>query len=427
MNTILKIYKHFLLSDGVSTDSREDVTNKIFFALSGDNFDGNKYALDAYKKGARLCIIDNNAYEVSNSVLVPNTLVALQNLAKYHREQNTATVLAITGTNGKTTTKELVSSVLGTFTDIISTKGNFNNHIGVPLTLLRIVKSTKIAVIEMGANHIGEISKLCEIAQPNIGIITNIGKAHLEGFGSFEGVITAKSELYTYIRKNNGKIIVNSDDELLVNLSNDIRRFTYGTNNADVNGKLISTIPYLKITWGDKDFSNELLSQLYGEYNFSNIMAAIATGVFFGVESNSINSSIAGYLPQNNRSQIITTDNNHVVMDAYNANPTSMKGAISSFAEYKFKNPYYLLGDMFELGSYSATEHQMIVDFLMASNIKNVILLGNEFCNTINHSYLCFNNTQDGIKHLKDNRIIDSTILVKGSRGMKLETILKIL
>jgi len=427
MNTILKIYKHFLLSDGVSTDSREDVTNKIFFALSGDNFDGNKYALDAYKKGARLCIIDNNTYEVSNSVLVPNTLVALQNLAKYHREQNTATVLAITGTNGKTTTKELVSSVLGTFTDIISTKGNFNNHIGVPLTLLRIVKSTKIAVIEMGANHIGEISKLCEIAQPNIGIITNIGKAHLEGFGSFEGVITAKSELYTYIKKNNGKIIVNSDDELLVNLSNDIRRFTYGTNNADVNGKLISTIPYLKITWGDKDFSNELLSQLYGEYNFSNIMAAIATGVFFGVESNSINSSIAGYLPQNNRSQIITTDNNHVVMDAYNANPTSMKGAISSFAEYKFKNPYYLLGDMFELGSYSATEHQMIVDFLMASNIKNVILLGNEFCNTINHSYLCFNNTQDGIKHLKDNRIIDSTILVKGSRGMKLETILKIL
>jgi len=427
MNTILNIYKHFLLSDGVSTDSREDVTNKIFFALSGDSFDGNRYAAEACKKGARLCVIDNKEYETSNSILVPNTLVTLQNIAKYHREQNTATVVAITGTNGKTTTKELVSSVLGSYTDIISTKGNFNNHIGVPLSLLRIVKSTKIAVIEMGANHIGEISKLCEIAQPKIGIITNIGKAHLEGFGSFEGVITAKSELYTYIKKNNGKIIVNSDDELLVNLSNDIRRFTYGTNNADVNGKLINTIPYLKIAWGDKDFSNELLSQLYGEYNFSNIMAAIATGVFFGVESNSINSSIAGYLPQNNRSQIIKTDSNHVVMDAYNANPTSMKGAISSFAEYKFKNPYYILGDMFELGSYSAAEHQKIVEFLTLSDIQNVILLGNGFCKTINHKYLCFKTTEEGIKYLTDNKITNSTILVKGSRGMKLETILKIL
>ena len=424
---ISEIYKHFLLSGGVSTDSRSNVSNKIFFALSGENFNGNKFAIDAEKKGALLCVIDDPSYLTKNCILVPDVLVALQQLAKHHRNNNTATILAITGTNGKTTTKELISSVLGSTTDIISTKGNYNNHIGVPLTLLRIQPTTKIAVVEMGANHIGEIKELCEIAQPNLGIITNIGKAHLEGFGSFEGVITAKNELYNYINKNNGKIIVNSDDELLINLSKKMTTITYGSNNAYIMGKITAYKPLLKISWQINDLTYECQSQLYGKYNFSNIMAAITSGVYFGVPADKINYAIASYNPENNRSQKIITKNNSILLDAYNANPTSMKGAITSFVEYKFNNPYLLLGDMFELGKYSGEEHQAIVDILVNDKVKNVIIIGNEFSKTKNHPFISLSNTQDAFEFLSMNKICNANILVKGSRGMKLEKLLEVL
>ncbi len=427
MNYISEIYKHFLLSDGVSTDSREDINNKLFFALSGENFNGNKFAIDAQKKGALICIIDDSSYTTDNSVLVPDVLTALQELAQHHRKHNKATVLAITGTNGKTTSKELISNVLGSYTEIISTSGNLNNHIGVPLTLLKIKPSTKIAIIEMGANHIGEIGILCKIAHPNVGIITNIGKAHLEGFGSLEGVIATKTELYTYLKNNNGEIIVNGDDKLLIKLSENIPQTTYGKNNANLIGEIIEYNPMLKIAWGNNNLTNECSSQLYGKYNFSNIMAAIATGLYFGVPVDKINKAISTYSPENNRSQKIKTKNNTILLDAYNANPTSMSGAITSFTEYNFKSPYLILGDMFELGDYSNSEHQVIVDLLIKEKVKNVILIGNDFSKTKNHNFKTFATTKDVMKYLSVNKIKKANILVKGSRGMKLEDLLEML
>jgi len=427
MQNIIDIYTQFLLSDGISTDSREDVNNKIFFALSGSNFNGNKFASEAQKKGARLCIIDDSSYTADDNILVPNVLTALQELAQYHRKKSSATVLAITGTNGKTTTKELISNVLSSYTNIISTQGNFNNHIGVPLTLLKIVPSTKIAVVEMGANHIGEINNLCNIAQPNIGIITNIGKAHLEGFGSFEGIKTAKNELYNYLKNNNGKVIVNNDDKLLSSLATNMNQFTYGSHKANVTGKIIEHKPNLKIEWNNNNISYKCSSQLYGDYNFSNIMAAIAIGLFFDVPSAIINKSIESYSAENNRSQKITTNDNYIVMDAYNANPTSMNGAITSFVDHDFNNPYLILGDMFELGEYATKEHQIIIDLLTNKKVKNVILIGTNFNKSKNHNFQTFISTDKAMNYLSKNKIKGANILLKGSRGMKLEKLLEVL
>jgi len=411
MNKIKELYHHFLSSNGVITDSRENVTNKIFFALSGENFNGNKFADDALKNGAKLCVINDPAYITDEKCYSVNDVLAtLQELASHHRKESKATVLAITGSNGKTTTKELISSVLGSYIDIISTEGNYNNHIGVPLTLLNIKSSTKIAVVEMGANHIGEINKLCEIAQPDVGIITNIGKAHLEGFGSFEGVIMAKNELYTYIKNNKGKIIINKDDSLLNKLSDKILQFTYGKNNADVEGEITEYNPFLKLKWGTGHDIIECNTQLYGKYNFDNIMAAIACGLFFNVPPRKINTAIENYIPKNNRSQQIKTTNNSIILDAYNANPTSMNGAIVSFAKSNFKNPLLILGDMFELGEYSLSEHQEIVNLLINKNFENVILVGNDFYNTKGHNFLSFRTTEDAITHLDANIIKNSNI-----------------
>ena len=425
MYKIKKLYHHFLLSDGVTTDSREDVTNKIFFALSGENFNGNKFADDALKKGAKLCVIDDPAYISDERCFsVNDVLTTLQELANHHRKESNVTVIAITGSNGKTTTKELISSVLSSYINIISTEGNYNNHIGVPLTLLNIRPTTKIAVIEMGANHIGEINKLCEIAQPDIGLITNIGKAHLEGFGSFDGVIMAKNELFNYIKKNKGKIIVNKDDSLLKRLSEGIPQFTYGKNNADAEGEIIKYNPFLKLNWATGKNIIECNTQLYGKYNFDNIMAAIATGLFFSIPFEKINTAIEGYIPKNNRSQQIKSNNNSIILDAYNANPTSMSGAIISFARSNFESPWLILGDMFELGEYSSSEHQEIVSEIINNNFQNVILVGNDFYNTKGHGFLRFKTTDDAIAHLNANIIKNSNILVKGSRGMKLERLL---
>ena len=428
MQKIKELYQHFLLSDGVSTDSRKDVTNKIFFALSGDNFNGNKFATDALNKGAKLCVIDDASLIINDQYfLVTNVLDALQELARHHREKSSAKVFAITGSNGKTTTKELISSVLGDYTDVISTDGNYNNHIGVPLTLLKIKATTKIAVIEMGANHIGEIHSLCEIAQPDVGLITNIGKAHLDGFGSLDGVISAKNELYRYIKVNNGKAIVDSDDKLLSDLSKDLERFTYGIKNADLVGEMIDNKPYVKFSWKSNEKEYECNTQLYGNYNFYNLMAAIATGLYFNVPDEVINKAITNYIPQNNRSQQLKTKTNHIVMDAYNANPASMKEAICNFVEQEFKNSWYIIGDMFELGDYAMNEHQLITDILVKENAKNVILIGKDFSNTQDHIFLKFVTTNEAKVYLSKNQIKNSSILIKGSRGMELEKLLDVL
>lgn len=427
MQNIIDIHNQFILSDGVAIDSREIVSNKIFFALSGDNFNGNKFAKEAAAKGAKLCVVDDEQYKTQNCIIVNDVLTTLQLVAKYHREQNKATVLAITGSNGKTTTKELITSVLKDHISIISTSGNFNNHIGVPLTLLKIKQNTKIAVVEMGANHIGEINALCNIAQPNVGIITNIGKAHLEGFGSLEGVIKAKSELFNYIINNNGKLIVNNDDELLVKLAKKSHYFTYGSVNSNITGKIINLKPTITINWVSGSTSNNCTTKLYGNYNFYNIMTAIATGVFFKVPNYIINKGIESYDPKNNRSQKIKTANNSVILDAYNANPTSMTGAITSFTESGFVNSYLILGDMMELGNYSEVEHQHIVNELTDTKINNIILIGNNFYNTKDHNFLKFTSTIEAKQYLAKNKINKATILIKGSRSMKLEELVDVL
>jgi|FLOH01.1.fsa_nt_gi UDP-N-acetylmuramoyl-tripeptide--D-alanyl-D-alanine ligase len=428
MQKIKELYKYFLLSDGVVTDSRKDVKNKIFFALTGDNFDGNKFASDALMKGAKLCVIDDESLKIDDGYFfVPDVLDALQKLAKHHRKESSTTVFAITGTNGKTTTKELISLILSNHVNIISTEGNLNNHIGVPLTLLDIEGDTKIAVVEMGANHIGEIQKLCEIAQPDVGLITNIGKAHLEGFGSFDGVITAKNEMYEYLRENNGVAIVNSDDLLLKDLSKNIKQFNYGTKDANVVGEVIASKPSLKIKWTHGKKVNEFTSQLYGKYNFDNLLGAIATCIYFGVPDKDINKAIAGYIPKNNRSQKITTEFNNIIMDAYNANPTSMNEAIVSFFEHDFKDSWFILGDMFELGDYSINEHQLIVDHLVKEGATNVILIGKDFSKIQSNSYLTFRTTDEALSYLMTNKIKKGNILIKGSRGMKLERLLEAL
>lgn len=428
MNKTELLYKVFQKSQGVTTDTRDDVKNKVFFALSGENFDGNKFAKVAIDNGALLAVIDKEEYLAGEKFyLVDDVLSALQKLASHHRKIMPAKVMGITGSNGKTTTKELIASVLASEYSIISTIGNLNNHIGVPLTLLRIKKETQIAVVEMGANHIGEIAALCDIADPDVGMITNIGKAHLEGFGSYEGVIAAKSELYDYLEKHNGHAIVNTDDKLLVGLSEKLKKTTYGTNNANIEGELINQHPFLQVKWGAMGKILQCNSQLYGSYNFSNILAAMATGIYFKVDNSFINQAIESYVSENNRSQQIKTSHNKIILDAYNANPFSLKEAIISFHNSGFDNPWLIIGDMFELGEYSAAEHQEIVELLKKLDFKNVFLIGNEFSTTKDHSFTKFENTTDACNFIESNSLSGANILIKGSRGMKLEQLTKYL
>jgi len=428
MKKIIELYNLFLKSDGVSTDTRQDVQNKVFFALSGENFDGNKFAETAISKGALISVVDNPQYRKSDKYfLVDDVLETLQQLANHHRKESDLIVMAITGSNGKTTTKELVSSVLAESNTIVSTVGNFNNHIGVPLTLLRIIDETEIAIIEMGANHIGEIGKLCEIAMPDIGLITNIGKAHLEGFGSYEGVIAAKNELYNYIEEHNGHLIVNIDDKLLTELAGKSGKTTYGSNNADVEGEIIVTHPHLGVKWGCDDIIMHCHTKLYGKYNYYNILAAVATGCYFNTEPEMINRAIENYIPENNRSQQLKTKTNSLILDAYNANPFSMNEAIVSFADCEYDNPWLLLGDMFELGKYSSEEHQKIVELILEKGFKNVILFGIEFSKTMGHNFNCYTNVSDAKEILSKDSIVNAEILIKGSRGMKMENLLEVL
>ena len=425
-----KIHKLFLSHPVISTDSRLVPEGCLFFALKGDHFNGNAFAEKSLDAGAAFAIVDENEFAKDERfILVDNVLKTLQELAHYHRKQFHIPVLAITGTNGKTTTKELVHAVLSTNYNILATSGNLNNHIGVPLTLLKITKDTKIAIIEMGANHPGEIDLLCRIADPDLGMITNIGKAHLEGFGGFQGVINTKTELYRYLKTKNGKVFLNTDHPALVEHAAGLETITYGTiHDAYVRGSEIIADPFLKIkiTIGEQNFSVQ--SKLFGRHNAENILAAACIGDFFTVFDNNIKSAIETYTPDNNRSQVKKTEKNLLILDAYNANPGSMVLAIRNFATLPGDNKTVILGDMLELGNESEEEHRNILEILKETGISSVYLVGPEFLKVNKkREWYCFEDADLALLWFEHHELKNSTILVKGSRGIGLEKISSIL
>ncbi len=414
---IKELHNLFLKSFGVTTDSRQIELNSIFFALKGDNFDGNKYAKSAIDKGASFAVVDNQAYCLNEKyILVDDVLSCLQELSKYHRKQLNCPVLGITGTNGKTTTKELITAVIEKKFKTVATKGNFNNHIGVPLTLLNAKLDTEFLIVEMGANHIHEIEFLCGLAKVDFGIITNIGKAHLEGFGSVKGVFKAKKELYDYIDVNNGTLFVNANDKLLMSISENTERILY-----NIEEQKQSNSPFAEVKFNDSLIS----SQLIGDYNRTNILAACEIGRYFGVSLEKTKEAIESYTPSNNRSQLLETNRNTIVLDAYNANPSSMTEAIKAFQKVNHKKKLFILGDMLELGENSLDEHQSIIDELSQNNQK-VILVGDEF-NKCQHNFVHFFNSEDALNWIRENPIVDEFILLKGSRGIKLEMLKDVL
>jgi UDP-N-acetylmuramoyl-tripeptide--D-alanyl-D-alanine ligase len=417
---IEKLYEIFKLHPFISTDTRKISNNCLFFCLKGENFNGNKFAETALNKGASYAVIDEIKYKISdNYILVDNVLETLQKLANFHRKQFQIPFIGITGTNGKTTTKELINIVLSTKHITTATEGNLNNHIGVPLTLLKVPFDCEIAIIEMGASHIGEIDFLCKIAEPNFGIITNIGTAHIEGFGSPEGVEKTKNELYQFINSSKGKIFVNINDDKLMELSINIDKYTYGNSKSNCNVKSITSTPTVKLEWNEETIT----SNLYGSYNFENIAAAICIGNYFKIPSLKIKEAIENYHPTNNRSQIINIDTNTIFLDAYNANPTSMNAAIDTFAENKSENKLMVLGDMLELGNISQKEHQKIIDKVHSLKIQT-LFIGNEFNAVSNkHDFVYLQDYYKVIDWLKLTGIINYQILIKGSRGIQLEKV----
>ncbi len=430
MNKTEILYTHFLQSTGVSTDTRLLKPGNIFFALKGPNFDANQLVFEALAKGALLAVSDAPEMDGNAQVMVvDDALKALQQLASHHRGLMPATVIGITGSNGKTTTKELVSRVLSEKFKTISTQGNLNNHIGVPLTLLSIKPETEMAVVEMGANHMGEIMQLCRLAKPDYGLITNIGKAHLEGFGSFTGVINAKSELYSWIDDHGKMLFVNVDNELLEGLSMNIPRFTYGESlQSDLYGELVAADPYLHIAWEYQSSQSAVSTRMIGNYNTENILAAMAVGSFFGVDAEHINKAIAAYEPSNNRSQLVQTSSNRVMMDAYNANPVSMAAALKNFASIAGPKAVVIVGDMLELGESSDAEHADILRLITDLEFRNVYLVGPLFERVYaGDDWLHFNHVDQLTAYLKNHLIRHSDVLVKASRGIQLEKVLPLL
>lgn len=425
---ISKLYDIFKKSSGVITDSRKVEKNSLFFALKGDKFNANEFAAAALKSGALACVIDDEKYKTSEKcILVDDVLVTLQKLANFHRKQLGIKILSITGTNGKTTTKELINCVLSQKFNTCATQGNLNNHIGVPLTLLSMNKNTEFGIVEMGANHPGEIAALCEIAEPDFGLITNIGTAHIEGFGSFEGVIKTKSEMYRFLEKSGGTIFLNSDNGILRNQTTYSELVKYGTDcNNFTYGKFISANPLLKVLFYDKNSEFEINTNLFGNYNFENVLAAVCVGQYFRVENQKIKSAIENYFPKNNRSQIQITNSNTLLLDMYNANPTSMSSSIQNFAQIDAANKVLIIGDMLELGNISHDEHFKIIELIRKLNFENVFLVGKEFCK-INNEFKTFEKSTELAEYLTENKIINSTILLKASRGIKLETVAGIL
>ncbi len=438
--SILELYKIFQQNPKICTDSRVAEPHSIFFALKGENFNGNKFAAEALEKCAFAVVDDPEIVLSERYLLVDDVLQTLQELAKTHRQQLSMPVIAITGSNGKTTTKELIANVLKKAYRVYSTKGNYNNHIGVPLSLLELSSEYEIAVIEMGANKPGDIRELCEIAQPTHGIITNVGKAHLEGFGTFEKIMKTKGELYDYLYVNDGIAFVNYDNEYLEDMNPPRKTIHYGVSKfTHCQGQLISDSPFVSfrwistgemvydetdLDWSDKDRYVEL--NLVGSYNFENGLAATCVGSYFNVSERKIKAALESYKPDNNRSQYLKTENNVLIVDSYNANPTSMKLAIEDFVKFDANSKILVLGDMFELGKVSSREHDVLIHFIEELNtFEDVYYVGNEFYQLKNDSTRnWFKDVKALAAELKKNKLRNKTILLKGSRGMEMERLI---
>lgn len=422
------LFQLFYQTTGVSTDTRKITKDSLYVALKGENFDGNKFATQAIELGAKFAIVDDKNFENQSTIFyVENALIFLQKLANYHRRKFNIPLIGITGSNGKTTTKELINAVLSTKYNTLCTVGNLNNHIGVPLTLLRLNEEHQIAIIEMGANKPKDIEELCLIAEPTIGIITNVGKAHLQGFLSFEGVLETKSELYSSLLKNEGKIVINGDDEILKNKVNsfNLEKIFYGISELNqIKGELIRLNPFVELIWKKDEYcSPPIQTNLVGKYNFFNFLAAITFGTIFKVENEKINKAIADYIPTNNRSQIQKTEQNTLIIDCYNANPSSMHVALESFYEIENPKKLAILGDMFELGEESDLEHKKIIDYCIDKKI-NFLTVGTYFKK---HNSSGFIDTGAIIEYLKSKELTNNLILLKGSRGIALEKIIEFL
>lgn len=422
-------FELFYQTSGVCTDTRNIQKDCLFVCLKGANFNGNEFALEALRQGAKYVIVDEEIDGASSAVIrVENALVYLQQLANYHRHKFQIPVIGITGSNGKTTSKELIATVLSKKYNVHFTKGNLNNHIGVPLTLLQLNDSHEIAVIEMGANKFHDIEELCAIAEPTHGIITNIGMAHLEGFINFEGVLKTKLELYDSIVRNKGILFYNVDDSTLTsNLPKNIEAIGYGSENpASIVGELVALSPFVQMKWKSASYQSEIIeTRMIGKYNFYNFLAAISIGLHFQVDNEAISDAIRTYTPTNNRSQIEKTAKNTLILDAYNANPTSMKSALESFARVTENHKIALLGDMFELGAESAKEHQKVIDFILEINL-NTFLIGKNFYQLkgdFGPAIQFFESKDDVIQFLEKMELKDHLILLKGSRGIGLESI----
>jgi len=429
----MQLYNLFQQHPYICTDSRTCEKGALFFALKGDNFDANAFAKNALENGCSYAIIDHEKYATdSRYLLVDDVLTTLQELARFHRRQLGTKLLAITGTNGKTTTKELIAATLSEKYNVLYTQGNLNNHIGVPLTLLKLKSEHDIAIIEMGANHPGEIKTLAEIACPDFGIITNVGKAHLEGFGSFEGVKKTKAELYEYVQRNGKGIFINLDNEHLkemihnTGIEQQIQLYGYSLINpgCSVFGQIVSCSPFLNMKCRVENAGDfEVLTKLIGTYNAENVLAAVAISDYFGVENEKIKAGLEKYTPQNNRSQLTVTNRNKLVIDAYNANPTSMQAALINFGQMEVEHKVLIVGDMFELGENSNEEHQKIIQLIEQYQFDKVILVGTRFMET-DHHFISYPSAQKLLENTGFlNEINNSYVLIKGSRGIKLEQI----
>jgi len=422
---IKKIYNAFLNSNGISTDTRTLKKGELFFALNGPNFNGNHFAKNALEKGASFVVVDNNdSIDLSSKVLVVNnSLKTLQDLATYHRKKINTSIIAITGSNGKTTTKELIREVLSKSYKVLATEGNLNNNIGVPLTLLRLKKKHQIGIIEMGANHLDEIESLCSISLPNWGYITNFGKAHLEGFGSKEGVIKGKSELYKHLKLKKGQILINADDPEQIKQTRYQKVIRFGSNEInDIKISYTSNKKNIQVQFKGLNFE----SPLYGDYNLTNIAASIAFGVIFKVDLIDIKNAIEGYKSKNNRSQKLIINNVPYILDAYNANPSSMQAALNAFAENQAETKTVILGDMLELGRYTKNEHENILNLCLKLNFKEIFTIGNNFKSiSINSNKIFRFEKIDTFKeNFKKNNIVFDSVLIKGSRFLQLENLI---
>lgn len=422
---IEEIYKIYRQYPSIQTDSRKIEKDDIFFALKGPNFNGNQFAEQALNAGAAYVVADEFVgVEDERIIHVNDVLKTLQQVAKFHREQFSIPFIAITGSNGKTTTKELLHAVLSTTYKTYTTKGNLNNHIGIPLTILKIKGDAEIAVIEMGANHQHEIEGYCQYAEPTHGLITNIGKAHLEGFGGEEGVKKGKGELFDYLKKNNGTIFVNTDDVAVFDLSKPISNLIfYGSKSEDANGIIVQNDPFIEIKIEDKN-PFTIQTNLVGSYNLPNVLAAVCVGKYFKIDVAKIKNAIENYHPSNSRSQLIRKDSNSIILDAYNANPGSMKAAIENFAKMKGDKKILLLGSMMELGTDSRKEHEAIISLIGQHTWNAVVLVGKNF-NEIKNNFINFENAEQAKGWLKDQKFKNAQLLVKGSRSVQMEKVLE--